>query len=202
MGNNHLPIIADGRYHPYKFGGTYSVKQESPDRWVLTNKRHGHVTAVHTWTWSDGGQQWNSETKGTRPDGSSYTISRTRTRIGAGSGFAGRWESKRIQRSSWPNWVIKPHGQNGLLFDVPEYKEHQGIKFDGKEYPDHGPTVAPGSTSSAKRIGTHTIQMTDELKGKVTDTQNLKVSPDGKTLTLTISRKGEATPEIIVFEKM
>lgn len=201
-GDIHATIVADGRDHPFKFGGTYSIKQESPDQWVLTFKRNGRVTDVETWMLADGGQQWNSESKGTRPDGSSFTASRTRTRIGAGSGFAGTWEARSFQPSSVSNWVIEPYGKNGLSFRTPADKEHQNVKFDGKQYPDYGPRVSPGATSSVKRIDEHTIQMTDELKGEVTDTQNLKVSADGKTLTDTIHVKGETAPLIHVYEKM
>ncbi|MGH9585108.1 MAG: hypothetical protein ACRD4O_19485 [Bryobacteraceae bacterium] len=201
-GDMHMPIVADGREHSTKFGGTYSVKQEAPDKWVMTRMHHGHVTAVHTWTLSDGGQQWNIKTKGTHPDGSSFTENETKTRVGAGSGFAGTWESKHDQLSSFPNWVIGTYGQNGLSFRTPADQEYQNVKFDGKEYPDHGPRVPPGATSSAKRIDEHTIQVTDDLKGKVLDTQELKVSGDGKTLTDTEHVSGEQTPQIIVFEKM
>ncbi|MGH9624417.1 MAG: hypothetical protein ACRD4G_08780, partial [Bryobacteraceae bacterium] len=156
---------------------------------------------VGTWTLSDGGQQWNIEQKGTRPDGLPLTVESTRTRVGTGSGFAGKWELKNATFSSAPIMIIKPYGNDGLSFRWPYDKEHQDIKFDGKDYPDVGPRVAHGSTSSAKRIGEHTIQATDKLNGKVTDTQELKVSEDGRTLTDTIHVNGEQKPIVNVWKK-
>lgn len=200
-GDNQLELIVDGKERPSKFGGTYLARQESPNKWTIAYKHDGQVTSVETWTLSDGGRQWNSNTKGTRPDGSSFTVETTRTRIGAGSGFAGKWEVKNATFSSAPVMIIKPYGNDGLSFRWPREKEHQDIKFDGKDYPDVGPRVPHGSTTSAKRTGKHTIQAADKLNGKVTDTQELKVSEDGRTLTYTIHVKGEQKPLIEVWEK-
>ncbi|HEX7361224.1 MAG TPA: hypothetical protein VF283_12105 [Bryobacteraceae bacterium] len=200
-GDNHLELIADGKERPYKFGGTYLARQDSPDQCVITRKHDGQVTSVDTWTLSDGDRQWNSKTKGTRPDGSSFTSEATRTRIGAGSGFAGKWKVKNATFSSAPVMIIKPYGNDGLSFRWPRDKEHQDIKFDGKDYPGLGPRVAHGITSSAKRTGEHTIQATDKLNGKVTDTHELKVSEDGRTLTDTIHVQGEQKPFVNVWEK-
>ena len=56
-------------------------------------------------------------------------------------------------------------------------------KFDGKDYPITGTGL---DTVSLKRIDSHTIERTGKVRGKVTETCTMKVSPDGKTLTLTI----------------
>ena len=125
----------------------------------------------------------------------------TSTRIGAGSGFAGKWEVTDATFSSAPVTIVRPYGNDGLSFIWPAANEHQDIKFDGKEYPDVGPRVVHGSTSFEKRTGEHTIQMTDKLNGEVTDTQELKISEDGRTLTDTTYVKGEQKPVIAVFDK-
>ncbi len=156
-GDIEQSFVADGADHPNKFGGTWSIKQETPDRWVVTRKHHGNVTSVSTWTLSEGGQQWIEEYKGTRPDGSTYTDSSTAARVGGGSGFVGTWELKSDTESSYSNNVIKPYGQDGLSFTWPADKTYTDMKFDGKDYPAHGPEVAAGFTSSAKRIDEHTI---------------------------------------------
>ncbi len=44
--------------------------------------------------------------------------------------------------------------------------------------------------------------MTDNLKGKVIETEELKVSEDGKTLTVTNHVHGEQKPTIVVFDKI
>ena len=200
-GDNHLEIIVDGKERPFQFGGTYLARQDSPDKWVITHKHHEQVTSVQTWTLLDGGQQFDSEAKGTRPDGSSFTTERTRTRVGTGSGFAGEWEIKDTKFSSEPVMIIDAYGNDGLSFRWPADKEHQDIKFDGKDYADLGPRIAHRSTSSARRIDEHTIQVTDKLNGKATDTRELKVSEDGRTLTDKTHVTGEQKPLITVWQK-
>jgi hypothetical protein len=56
-------------------------------------------------------------------------------------------------------------------------------KFDGKDYPITGTGL---DTVSLKRVDSHTIERTGKVRGKVSETCTMKVSPDGKTLTVTI----------------
>jgi len=200
-GDNHFEIVADGKERPSKWGGTYLLRQDSPDKWVMTEKRNGQVTSVQTWTLSDGGQQLDAESKGTRPDGSPSTSESTAVRVGTGSGFAGTWQIKDTKFSSEPVMIINRYGGDGLSLKWPADKEHQDIKFDGKDYADLGPRATPGSTSSAKRIDQHTIQMTDKLHGKTTDTRELTVSEDGRTLTDKMHVTGEQKPVVMVWQK-
>jgi hypothetical protein len=200
FGDDKETIVADGTQQPTKFGGTWSIKQDSPDKWTEIHKRDGKVTSTATWTYTDGGNTVTIETKGTRPDGTSFTNSFTAKRVSGGPGPPGVWESATSQFTP-TNWEIKPYGTDGLTFETPAEKEHQDIKFDGQDYPDHGPRVAPGSTSSAKRVDPHTIDITDKLKGKVMDTQEMKISEDGKTLTVVVQYPGVEKPQTFVYEK-
>jgi hypothetical protein len=204
-GNNYrwfgASILTDAKEHPFTFGGTYLATQESPDRWAVTIKHDGKVTDVSTWTLGDGGQQLRFEDKGTRVDSTPFTEEAIYTREGTGSGPSGKWKLQKMQSSSIDNWVIKPYGNEGLSFVWPADKEHEDIKFDGKDYAYEGPRVTPGRTSSAKRIDNYTIQLTDKLNGKVTVTREAKISQDGRTLTETRHRPGRQNPVIIVYEK-
>jgi hypothetical protein len=194
-------VLIDGKEHPFPFGGTYIARQESPDKWVTTRKLDGKVTSVGTWTLSDGGQQLRTEVQGTRADGTSYTQDTVYTREGRGSGIAGKWKVRDLQASANSDWVIKPYGNDGLSFAWPSDKDHEDLKFDGKDYPHEGPRETPGETSCAKRIDNYTIQFTDKLNGKVTATREAKVSQDGRTLTETVNRTGQQNSYILVYEK-
>lgn len=201
FGDDKETIVADGADHPTKYGGTWAIKQEAPDKWTEVRKMKGKVTSTATWTYTDGGNTVTIETKGTRPDGTSYTESFTAKRTsGSGSGPAGIWESTTAQPAV-TDWEIKAYGTDGLSFVTPAYDEHLDMKFDGKDYTDRGPRVAPGSTSSGKRIDDHTIEITDKLKGKEIDKEEIKVSEDGKTLTMTVHYPGEDKQQVIVFDR-
>jgi len=61
--------------------------------------------------------------------------------------------------------------------------------------------VVDGLTASARRVNEHTVEMTDKISGKVRDTQEISVSPDGKTLTMTVHIPGRSEPDVQVFER-
>jgi uncharacterized protein (DUF2147 family) len=197
--DNHNEIIADGKEHPDKNGGTYLLTQESPLRWVLTGKRDGQATGVSVWTLSEDGQQFKNEIKRTRPDGSSSTDEGRWARVGTGSGLAGTWELQGSEDSPF-TLLIQPYN-DGLSFAYPADKWQQEFKFDGKDYPLNGSRETPGETSSARRIDQRTIQRTSKSNGKVTSTDEWVVSADSRTLTDTRHVPGQKQPIIMVFEK-
>jgi hypothetical protein len=73
------------------------------------------------------------------------------------------------------------------------------MKFDGKDYPDVNPYAAPGSASSVRPVNERTLEETDKIKGKVTQTVQFKVSSDLKMLTMTSDPMGKSRPNILVF---
>lgn len=48
----------------------------------------------------------------------------------------------------------------------------------------------------------HTLEMTDTVKGRVIDHSRFEVSPDGKTLTVTLHETGQPNAMTIVYDKM
>ena len=63
-------------------------------------------------------------------------------------------------------------------------------------------TNAPtGATSSARRVNASTLEFTEKRNGKVADTQHIQLSPDGKTLTMTIQPASGGKPNVLVFER-
>ena len=73
------------------------------------------------------------------------------------------------------------------------------MKFDGKDYPNVGANVRPGSTSSVRRVNEHTLEMTGKTNGKVGVTREIELSSDGKTLTMTVHTPGLSNPNVLVF---
>lgn len=191
-GNIRATIVADGAEHPTTYGSAESLKIDGPDKWTATINHKLQGQQVQTFTLAGNGKELNLESKGRRPDGSSYIENTTFTRVGSGSGIPGKWE-KRIRR------IIKPFGADGLSIVTPEQNSRLDVKFGGKDYPDEGPRMPPGSMYSAQRLDAHTIQIAFKRGGKVTGTYELKVSEDGRTLTEV--HKPEL-PRPIVFEKI
>jgi hypothetical protein len=92
-------------------------------------------------------------------------------------------------------------GGTVLTFLSQLQKLTKNVKFDGKDYPNEGPNAAPGSASSARLVSRHVVQMTDKVKGKIVDTRKITLSPDLKTLTMTVYPLGQVNPNVYVFDR-
>lgn len=193
-------IVADGTDQPMEFGGTASLLKTGENTWKTVGKRDGRVLSESTMTLSPDGKTLTNHTTGTRLDGSAFDDLEVMTRVGGSGGFAGTWETKSEKVSAPPVWEIQPYA-GGLSFVYPSYKDRLDIKFDGKDYVEQGPNAPKGVFTSGKRLDSHTIQMTDKHDGKVLDTDECKVSTDGKTLTMTVHSTGQAIPLVVVYDR-
>jgi hypothetical protein len=75
--------------------------------------------------------------------------------------------------------------------------------FDGKDNPVKGAN-RPNTTVAYKRIDDRTLESQSKIDGKPTTTVKISVSPDGKTLTATVTGKnadGQAVNSVIVHDK-
>jgi hypothetical protein len=61
----------------------------------------------------------------------------------------------------------------------------RSINFDGNDYAAQGPNLPAGYVTSCGRLSDRAVELTDKINGKVLDTQQVEVSPDGKTLMIT-----------------
>ncbi len=194
-------IVADGTDQPVHFGRTESITPDGPNTWKVVDKKDGRTVQTATWSLSPDGKAIKIEGTSTRPDGSTSTAQFTMKRLAGASGFAGTWESTSASFGSPDEFDIQPYESDGLSFVVPAESDTISMKFDGKDYPETGPNVAPGSTSSGHRLNERTLELTDKVQGQVMDTSQLKVSADGKTLTLTFHEKGQSKPQVYVYER-
>ena len=195
-------ITADGTDQPVHYGRTMNLTKEGANGWKMVIKKDGKVVSSMTHELSEDGNTQTVKGTDTKPDGSTSEFEVVDKRVGSGSGWAGTWESTNVKINSPDEWHIEPFDGNGLTFNTPAYQDTLSMKFDGKDYTEKGPTVAPGSTSSGKRVDAHTLEITDKVKGHVMDHTKFEVSPDGKTLTLTIHETGQPNALTIVYDKM
>lgn len=74
-------------------------------------------------------------------------------------------------------------------------------KYDGKDYPMD--PLTPLDTVSLKRIDANTVERIGKAQKKEVETTTLKVSPDGKTLTMTVkgSDRGNDYSSIQVYSR-
>lgn len=197
-------VVADGRDTPLPDGsGIVSFRPLDDHRWRWTFKQ-GKSFYDATWTMAPDGNTMKIAWIQTLPNGSKKTGTTIRRRIGGtGNGLAGDFEVESRSGASLveTEMTIAAFGSDGLSLTSPD-NSRLDLKFDGKEYEGKGPTVPKGVTVSGKRINSHTFHLDSKLNGKFTDGDDFKLSPDGKTLTITsqMGQKG-SKPTTSVYER-
>jgi hypothetical protein len=198
-------IIADGTGQPGLYGSLLSAKIEAPDTWIVarTSQKDGRLMLRATWKLSPDGSTLTDYYREFQPDGSTVGVSMDyvyrRTGTG-GSGFAADWQSYKETINTPYSIDVKAFQGDGLSIANTFLHVTRNVKFDGKDYPNEGPNAAPGYTSSIERKDERTLILTDKSNGKVSDTQELRLSPDLKTLTITVG-PGRDKPTVMVFER-
>jgi len=194
-------VVADGSDQPGHFGTTLSITVEGPDTWKVVRKKDGRTLLTGIWKLSNDDKTLSDTYRENQPDGSTLSMDYVYKRTTAGSGFAATWESVSEKMNSIYELEIQRYQGDGLTFITPSEEETRNLRFDGKEYPDVGPDVSPSSVSSGRRVNERTLEVTDKIKGKVMDTRQIKLSPDLKTLTMTVLPVGQSKPNILVFDR-
>jgi hypothetical protein len=193
-------IVANGTDQPGLDGTTLAVTAEAPRVWRVVRKKDGRMQISAIWSLSADGNSLRDDFTGYPSNGSSFTIHYIYTPIGGASGFAAVWDST----SEKPGRVeidVQPYQSNGLSFINQAQHSTKNMNFDGKDYPVKDANAPAGAMSSARRVNAGTLEFTEKRNGKVTDKQHIQLSPDGKTLTMTIQPATGLKPNVLVFER-
>ena len=196
-------IAADGVDHPGIQGTTFSITVDGADSWHVVRKKDGHVLISAMWKLSPDTNTLTDDYSELAPDGTvSLQVRYVYQRTAPGAGFAGTWEMP-LPSDGLPHSVIqiRVFEANGLSFIYPAQDVTRSLRFDGKEYPMQGRGAADGTTSSGRRIGEHTLEVTDKRDGQLRKTEEIELSPDKKTLTKTSHPAGQRGVNILVFER-
>jgi hypothetical protein len=201
-GDSSETIVIDGADQPGISGTTLSVSVVRPDAWKVVRKKDGRMLLTANWKLSKDGNTLTDNYNEISPSGSASTVDYVYQRKGGGSGFAGTW----VSTSEAVHFVyvlqIRPYGEDGLSIIDSSSQLTKNLKLDGKDYPNMGANAAIVAASSARRLDEQTLELTDKnSNGKVYDTQQVKLSPDLKTLTMTMHSAGRDEPNILVFER-
>jgi hypothetical protein len=197
-------LVADGTDQPGVLGSTISITIEAPGNWKIVRKRGGQTMLTANWKLSDDGKTLTDTFVSNQPDGSTSRVDLVYKRAegsASNSGIPGTWETTEEKPDSVYEIEFRPYEGDGLTFITPGGQPPRNLKLDGKDYPSTGATAAPDSTTSARRLGDHSIQLTKKLKGKITSTSEITVSPDLKTLTMTVHLQDQRLPSLLVFDR-
>jgi hypothetical protein len=185
VGRGPETTVVDGPDQPRADGSTVSVTAQGPNAWKIVQKKDGRVLLIANWKLSKDGNTLTDNFKAISPNGSTSTVDYVFQRKGGGSGFAGTWVSTSVDANFVLVMQIRPYKGNGL--SISSEGSTRNVKFDDKDY---------------RRLDERTLELTDKgSDGKIADTQEIQLSSDLKTLTMTTHIPGRSDPQILVFER-
>jgi hypothetical protein len=197
-------LVADGTDQPGILGSTISITVEAPGNWKIVRKQAGRTVVDANWKLSDDGKTLTDTFLGNQPDGSTSRVDLVYKRAdnsAGSSGIPGTWETTEEKMDTAYEIEIRPYENDGLTFQVSGGVPPSNVKFDGKDYPPAGANPAAASTTSARRLGDHSIELTKKLKGKIVETREITISPDLKTLTMTRHLVDQRVPNVLIFDR-
>jgi len=157
--------------------------------------------SVDTWKLSPDGKTMNVESKGTKPNGESFDDTSVYGRIAGQSGLLGTWKSTEVKTSFGVFLEIKASGTDGLALNIPDFQITCNAKFDGKDYPATGPTIADAITVALTRTGPRSFKMLTKGDGNLLGTDTYTVSADGKTMTNVSIPVGAHESQTAIYER-
>ena len=193
-------IVLDGTDQPGIYGTTLAVSVEAPDRWKVVRKKDGRVLLIGLWSLSSDSSTLSDDFTSYRSDGTTNNVKYIYKRSQSGSGFTATWVGTPQAMTSTTILQIRSYEKDGLSFADSRGQDTNKLKFDGKDYPHEGPNAVLGYVSSGHRTG-DTIELTDKVGETHLRTRQLELSPDLKTLTVTVLNSGRTDPDIQVFER-
>jgi len=197
-------LAADGTDQPGVLGSTISITIEAPNNWKIVRKQGGRVMLTANWKLSEDGKTLTDTFLGSQPDGSTSRVDLVYKRAegsASNSGIPGTWETTEEKADLAYELEIRPYERDGLSFLISGGAPATNMKFDGKDYPSTAASPVASSTTSARHLSDHSIELTKKLKGKITETREITVSPDRKTLTMTRHLVDQRIPNILVFDR-
>jgi hypothetical protein len=191
-------IAVDGTDQPGMVGTTLSVAP-SEGHWTVVRKKGGRVLLRATWTLLKDGNQLQDDYTQFAENGPTTHVVYLYDRRGPGERFAGDWVSTSQQMDTVYVLNVRPYENGGLSLAIPAEGYTKNVKFDGHDYPD--PDSHSGIVTSARRVNERTVELIAKRGDTVMRTQEMSVSEDGKTLTLTIRVPARTDPNVQVYDR-
>lgn len=195
-------IVVDGSDQPGQRGTLLSVKAEAPDTWIVERKIGDKLLLRATWKLSSGDSLLTDYYREFETDGSTLSMDYVYQRVGGGTGFAADWQSIKETMNTPLLMEVKEFEGDGLSFVYPSRQISKNVKFDGRDHPSEGQNAHKGGTCSVRRVDDHTLVLTDKFNGKEVELEEIELSGDLKTLTITEHYTvRDKKPNVMVYER-
>ena len=201
FGGGPETIVADGSDQPGVDDTLLSVQTAGADTWIVERKKGGRLWINATWKLSNHASTLTDNFRQFEPDGSTVSMSMDYIyrRVGNGSGFAADWQSTKETMNSPFVLEVKAFQGDGLSFVSPFGTTN--ATFEDKDQPHEAPDAGQRSSKSIRRVDDRTLMVTIKRGGKEAATEDIVLSPDLTTLTMTVHVVGRDRPNVLVFER-
>ena len=197
-----VEIKADGVSIKTPTGATVSFRKLDDHNWEMVRDDGQKMVRTYNISPDDKTLTLHDVFSGNSED--NYETITKYARLAPGSSIFGEWQSVSMEEKAVGEGlklVIMPFETGGLSFSIPAHKHLSEMKFDGKTYADSGAGDTEGHSSSGKRVNDHVLEIDSQLKGKPEDHEELRVSDDGKTLTIVSKAAKSSVVFTMVWDK-
>ena len=199
FGGGAETIVVDGSDQAGLDDTRLSVKAAAPDTWIVERKKGGKPWINASWTLSSDGVTLRDNYRQFEPDGSTMSMDYVYRRVGAGSGFAADWQSIKETMNSPFEMQVSAYQSDGLSFVSPFGTTN--ATFVGESDSSAGASAGEALAKTIRRVDDRTLLVTIRQNGKVAATEDVVLSPDLKTLTMTMHIAGRDRPNVLVFDR-
>jgi hypothetical protein len=195
-------LMPDGRLHsegggtaPYDFkidggaartanGRIMEWKSQPGAGWIMTKTREGKIVETTRVTLSADQRTLVTAGSGSLPDGSDFKRTTTYRRVSGKTGLPGRWHSVKVDTgATWDGYIISQQASGIMVWEIPT--DHQVItgRFDGSDLPITGPGLPADATIAVRQEAERKVSVTKKVKGTISESGTITISPDGQTMT-------------------
>jgi hypothetical protein len=189
FGGGPETIVVDGTDQPsHVYGGDFLSVAIEGDTWKVVRKSKGRAMLSATWSVSRDGGTLTDRYTGFNADGTGYTQILTFKRNAGGSGFEGVWISTNVEAVNFVLGIqIQPFEENGISI-IDSSSQIIGTRN----------LAAP----LVRRLDEHTLQlMRKKSDGALSESMQLKLSPDLNALTITPHSAAGDEPHVFAFDR-
>jgi hypothetical protein len=200
-----VEVKADGQDHsvtgnPYR--DTINIRVLDDRSIEIASRKEGKVIATSKVTASEDGKtlttEWSFETGGS-PGSGNFVYVRSGPAPAGAHKVSGTWKLQKFDNPSDSVLTFTFKSAGDGLSRTDQFGDSYTAKFDGKDYPAKGD---PGVTTVAlNKVDANTIVETDKRDGNVIYVIQMKVSPDGGTMTLRTDDKLHGSTDLDTARK-
>lgn len=190
FGGGAETIVVDGTDQPTSlYGGTSLSVAVEGDTWKVVRKNKDRTIISAVWSVSRDGNTLTDHFTGFNPDGSRYLVIYTYKRQAGGSGFAGTWVSTSEEAVNFfLGLQIRPFEGAGLSIIDPSSQIMGNLNY-----------AAP----LVRKVDARTLELTrKKADGQISSVLELELSPDLKTLRITVHAAALDVPRVLAFDRV